>query len=981
MQGRIVRLLIIAVAASALRARVVVRPAAPIVPAGTSLRFEANGPVKWSLEPGSAGSIDPDGTYHAPASVPVKNKDGGCQILPSDHIFNTRVDSLPVDSKSPYYMSLIPPTPVGYYEAWGSNIANRSTPKKRMHFLYTEGNDGSYEMVQWPELNREGGVFSDPHSDIDRHEIAVDRDSCRVFEFYNIYEAGSNPSCPTCTAQSGFQYGGMDAGLPQGSVDAAGLLLTPLTLRLADVRSGAIQHALRVTLKNSIISPTSIWPARSHAGAWGHIPYGTRFRLKSSYDISRFSPLAKVLLAQLKEYGFILADGGANWEVDTSTDVTEDPDVMAAFDEISKRGPRSSEFEVVNESSLMTSPDSGLVNPGNGYVKLDSFAIVVATDAHNPEKSTRVRVLLQGITVGVSQPSVWIQSGVSKRFPSWVNGTKNQNVTWELDPKLGTVSPDGTYTAPQVSRPAHAMLTVSSAADPSAKATIALTVMPPGTIRIKVGNATGAPGAPNHFAPDYGPDAEGQMWWRGQAGEVSWGVIEDDWYAEKWPPQKDIQLYYTSRYSFGDMIYRFFVPNGKYKITLLFAQPIDHQNTPYPKDYRAPIHLEAQGKLLVRDYDMGAGIGYARGTPVMESLPAVVTDNSLYFALRRVTLPGDSRPSPLLNGFSIARDDAPPHISIAPEKISSVNISEQIQFKVIGWSMPDAVTWSVAKGPGSITSSGLYTGPSEPPAKEEAVVVEAKSITDPSKIATAEAMFKAGELAISPGSIAVARSLTQQFKASIEGAPYSNVAWSLSPQVGTINAEGLFTAPEKLSVDTKVTVRAQSKTNGSEAATASMIVKVLPDPIRIDCGEGSFKDAKGRLWAQDYGYSGQTVKYSVNVPILHAPPDMLPLYQSSRYVYDNGKFSYNFPLPNGKYRVTLMFSDYGFDTPGHHYFDVKLNGRQVLTNFDPNAEYGTRAAIDKQFEVTVDDKALHIDFIGHKGGALINGIEIVPIAE
>lgn len=952
---------------------VTVRPEGPlVVAAGSGVQFRANGEVHWSLEPGSVGEIDRDGVYHAPQSIPVKNSVGGCQLLPNDHVFNTRVDSLPLDPKSAYFVSLIPPTPVSYYEDWGINIADRSTPTKRMHFAYTPQNDGVYEHVPWPELKRQTGVFADPRSGVDAHELTVDRDSCRVFELYNAYEAGFNKSCATCTAQSGITYSSIEQLLPTGSVNAAGLLAVPLTPSLAEIHSGAIQHALVVTLRNSIIGPSLSWPARASAGAWGHIPYGTRFRLKSSYDISRFSETAKVLLRQLQQYGLIVADGGADWAVSTSTDVTLDPVVLSALDEVYHKGPRSSDFEVVDESSLMVSADSGLVNPDNGHMKPDSFAIVVATDAHG--NTGRVRIILKGVTVGVPAPSVWIQSGVAEQLVAWVNGADNKELRWSMDPLLGQLTTNGNYTAPAVTRPTQTTLTAASVADPNAKAEIVVTIMPPGPIRVKIGDATKAAGAPNHFAPDYGPDSEGNMWWRDQAGEVTWGVPYDDG-GDVWPNQKDIQLFYTSRYSFGDMVYKFFVPNGKYKITLLFAQPGGREGkVTYPKEMRAPIHLEAQGKLLVRNYDMGAGIGYARKTPVIESLPADVTDQSLYFALRRVCLP-NLTPSPLFNGFIIEPDTAPPHISIVPSKVTSVHIGDQIQLKTLGWSLPDDAQWAVIKGRGTVTPDGLFTAPPEPPSGDETIVVEARSKADPSKTAHAEMVLEPGDMSVSPSSASIARSLTQQFKAFISGAAYANVNWSISPNVGSIGDDGLYKAPDQLAKDTTVIIKAESRTQHNRCANATLQIKAVPDTIRVNCGGGTFKDTEGNTWAADHGASGGMV-FSAKTPIPDARPDILPLYQSSRYVYPNDKFSYRFVVPNGKYKVTLKFSDYVFDTPGHHVFDVKINGSTVLTNFDANAVSKPRAAIDKTFETSVDDKSIAIEFLAHAGGAIINGIEI-----
>jgi hypothetical protein len=544
---------------------------------------------------------------------------------------------------------------------------------------------------------------------------------------------------------------------------------------------------------------------------------------------------------------------------------------------------------------------------------------------------------------------------------------------------VGSITPDGHYTAPQVSHPTETMVTASSVADPNATAEVAVTVMPPGPIRVEVGNASRAPGTPNRYAPDYGPDSEGHMWWRGQAGEMSWGVIRDD-YGVKWPHGKDMPLYYTSRYSFGDMIYRFFVPDGKYKITLLFAQNGETGKAEkYPPQWRAPIDLETQGKIIVQNYDMGAGINYATKTPVSESLPADVKDHSLYFALRRLSIPGPIRPSPMLNAYMIERDDSPPHIAITPHAVPALHIKQQIQFKSVGWGMPDSVNWSLVKGSGSISETGLYTAPAEPPAHAEEVVIEARSTVDSSKTATNQITMEPGTLTINPESAAIPYSLSQKFQALLSGTPYENVSWSVSPNLGSFNPDGLYTAPEKIRSDTAVTVKAESKLYKDLAATATLKIKASPDAIRIICGTmPGFKDAQGNEWSSDHGYSGQSLTYHVSTPIPKASPDLMRVYQTSRYVYANSKFGYSFPVPNGRYKVKLLFCDYAFDTPGHHDFDVKLNGQPVLTNFDPNAVYGTRAAVDKDFDLDVRDKAVNIDFIAHKGGALINGIEIIP---
>jgi hypothetical protein len=172
-------------------------------------------------------------------------------------------------------------------------------------------------------------------------------------------------------------------------------------------------------------------------------------------------------------------------------------------------------------------------------------------------------------------------------------------------------------------------------------------------------------------------------------------------------------------------------------------------------------------------------------------------------------------------------------------------------------------------------------------------------------------------------------------------------------------------------------VTARSRDLPDRTATAALIVKVAPDPIRLHCGEGpAFKDAKGNVWAEDFGFSKDTIHYRDTVAISGTTADMQYLYQSARYRYVNEPFSYEFQVPNGRYAVTLKFADYAFKEPGHYSFDVKLNGKKVLDHFDPDAERGARYANDKTFQTEVTTKAIRLDFLAYKTGAFINGIEI-----
>jgi hypothetical protein len=81
---------------------------------------------------------------------------------------------------------------------------------------------------------------------------------------------------------------------------------------------------------------------------------GTRLRLKAGVDVSRFSPTNQVILQALKTYGMFLADNGSNLFVSGAPDSRWDDADLANLRQIT-----GSDFEVVDESSLELSPDSG----------------------------------------------------------------------------------------------------------------------------------------------------------------------------------------------------------------------------------------------------------------------------------------------------------------------------------------------------------------------------------------------------------------------------------------------------------------------------------------------------------------------------------------------------------------------------------------------------------------------------------------------
>jgi hypothetical protein len=100
------------------------------------------------------------------------------------------------------------------------------------------------------------------------------------------------------------------------------------------------------------------------------------------------------------------------------------------------------------------------------------------------------------------------------------------------------------------------------------------------------------------------------------------------------------------------------------------------------------------------------------------------------------------------------------------------------------------------------------------------------------------------------------------------------------------------------------------------------------------------------------------------------------LYQSERF----GSFSYELPLPNGVYELTLRFAEVYFTDPGRRVFDVDVEGATLLDDLDVFDLAGHDTAYDRSFLVSVDDNALSIELNASVNNAKLSAINVTPIS-
>lgn len=212
----------------------------------------------------------------------------------------------------------------------------------------------------------------------DQHVLVLDRNRCMLYETFNSTYCKGSWSADSETIwdmTSGEQR-------PWGwtSADAAGLAIFPGLVRYDEVAAGAINHAIRFTMAQTMSDAHNgyfVEPASHAAGnnsTTSNI-MGMRVRLKASFDISSYSAANRVILTAMKKYGMILADNGSNFYFQGVPDPGWDDDDLHKLDSI-----QSSNFEVVQMTPAFPGWDSATAPTGDPPT-IDSFTASASTIA------------------------------------------------------------------------------------------------------------------------------------------------------------------------------------------------------------------------------------------------------------------------------------------------------------------------------------------------------------------------------------------------------------------------------------------------------------------------------------------------------------------------------------------------------------------------------------------------------------------------
>jgi hypothetical protein len=276
---------------------------------------------EWPLHPNSRNIVATIGT-----EKPLRYNDDMSYIIvpPNQPKIDVKLVAYPAESdKGPYPVP--PNTPI---EHWPAGFARRSGSKLTL------------DDVQRDKLNENS----------DRHALVLDPTNRMLYEFYQMKKTDSGWQA-ACAAIFDLKSNKLR---PDGwtSSDAAGLPVFPATVRYDELKRGIVEHALRVTVRNTRRS--YVYPATHFASSKTdeNLPrMGERLRLRRDFDVSGFSPEVQAILKGLKKYGMFVADNGIEWAIS----VAPDPRIPVLHDDLRK--VKGSDFDVVTPPPGYTPPE------------------------------------------------------------------------------------------------------------------------------------------------------------------------------------------------------------------------------------------------------------------------------------------------------------------------------------------------------------------------------------------------------------------------------------------------------------------------------------------------------------------------------------------------------------------------------------------------------------------------------------------------
>lgn len=465
----------------------------------------------------------------------------------------------------------------------------------------------------------------------------------------------------------------------------------------------------------------------------------------------------------------------------------------------------------ISAAGLYTAPAS---------VTASQTVTATATSVADPTKSaSSVITLSPPITVSVSPTTAVLYASQTQQLTATVANSTNTAVTWSISPAgVGTITTGGLYTAPSsITAQQTVTVTATSVANTAVSSSATITLEPPVAVS--------------------GVSPSSAVLYAGQTQTFSATVINTSNTAVTWSisPSSAGSINSSGLYTAPSSI------TSQQTVTVTATSQANSAATATATITLYPpvvVSVSPSGAALYGGgtQQFSATVSNATNTAVTWTVSGAgsINPSGLYTApatitsQQTVTVTATSQGNASVSSSATITLYPPIAVSVTPTmSVDYANGTIQLSASVSNTSNT-GVTWTLS-GPGSISSSGLYTAPTSV-TSQQTVTITATSQANPSVSSSVTiTLYPPVAVVVSPTTATLNANETQQFSATVSNTTNTAVTWTISGP-GSIDATGLYTAPATITNQQTVTVMATSQANSSVSGTAT--VTLLP-PVAV----------------------------------------------------------------------------------------------------------------------------------------------------
>jgi hypothetical protein len=394
----------------------------------------------------------------------------------------------------------------------------------------------------------------------------------------------------------------------------------------------------------------------------------------------------------------------------------------------------------VTSSGLYTAPS------------LSGTYTVTATSSADSSKSSSATIKVSQptqVSISVSPGTATIRTGGQQQFTASVLGTSNTSVAWKATG--GTVTTTGLYTAPSTA--GTYTVTATTAADSTKSASATITVSQPAQVSISVSPYTAniQTGGQQQFTASVLGTSNTGVGWKANGGTVTTTGL--------YTASSTAGTYTVTATSAADS-------TKSASATITVSQPTQISISVSPGTASLQTGAQQQFTAMIS--------GTSNTAVTWTASSGIITTSGLYtaptttgtYTVMAVSAANSSRSASATVSVSAPQ---PVSISISPTSLAMPQKWQQQFSAIVSGSTSTGVAWTVSKGTGTITQSGLYTAPQA----VETDIVTATSQADSTKSASATITVAAPHTVALTWTPSASTGVTYDvYRGTVTGGPY-----------------------------------------------------------------------------------------------------------------------------------------------------------------------------------------------------------------